>query len=222
MEPEARRICYFAAGETGVLLPGGRIEHPRGGIYRVVDCTFEADAGFHLEEEYMDPAALPAPAPAAAPEAPVAAPEAPAAAPAPAPEPVAQTLAPDPTTAASEIQGLVGAAGGNSALALGLAVVAVAGGGAAWKFYSQQTKQSHELKMKELELKSQTPSQSPPPCILKHGELDARLAAVEAKADAAAKSAKSAGLPAGFDADEIEERIEKLEKAAATAAKKKV
>jgi len=218
MEPEARRICYFAAGETGVLLPGGRIEHPRGGIYRVVDCTFEADAGFHLEEEYMDPAALPAPAP----ETPVAVPEAPVVAPTPAPEPVAQTLVPDPTTAASEIQGLVGAAGDNSALALGLAVVAVAGGGAAWKFYSQQTKQSHELKMKELELKSQTPSQSPPPCILKHGELDARLAAVEAKADAAAKSAKSAGLPAGFDADEIEERIEKLEKAAATAAKKKV
>lgn len=214
MEPEARKICYFAAGETGVLLPGGRIEHPRGGVYRIADCTFEADAGFHLEEEHMDPAALPAPAP----EAPVAAPEAPAAAPAPAPEPVAQTLVPDPTTAASEIQGLVGAAGGNSALALGLAVVAVAGGGAAWKFYSQQTKQSHELKMKELELKSQTPSQSPPPCILKHGELEAKLAAVEMKADAAAKSAKSAGLPVGFDADEIEERIEKLEKLA----KKKV
>lgn len=214
MEPEARKICYFAAGETGVLLPGGRIEHPRGGIYRVVDCTFEADAGFHLEEEHMDPAALPAPAP----EAPVAAPEAPAAAPAPAPEPVAQTLVPDPTTAASELQGLVGAAGGDSTLALGLAAIAVLGGGAAWKFYSQQTKQSHELKMKELELKSQTPSQSPPPCILKHGELEAKLAAVEAKADAAAKSAKSAGLPAGFDADEIEERIEKLEKLA----KKKV
>ena len=213
MEPEARKTCYFGAGETGTLLPDGRIEHPRGGIYRVVDCTFEADAGFHLEEEYMDPAALPAPTPA---------PEAPVVAPTPAPEPVAQTLVPDPTTAASEIQGLVGAAGDNSALALGLAVVAVAGGGAAWKFYSQQTKQSHELKMKELELKSQTPSQSPPPCILKHGELEAKLAAVEAKADAAAKSAKSAGLPVGFDPDEIEERIEKLEKAAATAAKKKV
>jgi hypothetical protein len=216
MEPEARRFCYFGAGETGTLLPGGRIEHPRGGVYTLADCTFEADAGFHLEETHMDPVALPAPTPA--PEAPLTVPEAPAVA----PNPVAQTLVPDPTTAASEIQGLVGAAGGNSALALGLAVVAVAGGGAAWKFYSQQTKQSHELKMKELEMKSQTPSQSPPPCILKHGELDARLAAVEMKADAAAKSAKSAGLPVGFDADEIEERIEKLEKAAAAAAKKKV
>lgn len=206
MDPEAPDRCYFNAGETGVLLPGGRIEHPRGGVYRIVDCTFEADASVHLEEEHMDPVALPTPAP----EAPVAAPEAPTA-----PEPIAQTLVPDPTTAATELQGLVGAAGGDSTLALGLAAIAVLGGGAAWKFYSQQTKQSHELKMKELELKSQTPSQSPPPCILKHGELEAKLAAVEAKADAAAKSAKSSGLPVGFDADEIEDRIEKLEKLAA-------
>jgi hypothetical protein len=208
MEPEARRFCYFGAGETGTLLPGGRIEHPRGGVYTLADCTFEADAGFHLEETHMDPAALPAPAP----EAPPVAPEPPATT--PAPDFAAVTAAPDPTTAANEIQGLVGAAGGNSALALGLAVVAVAGGGAAWKFYSQQTKQSHELKMKELEMKSQTPSQSPPPCILKHGELDAKLTAVEAKLDLVAKKAKTGGLPAGFDADEIEERIEKLEKAA--------
>ena len=214
MEPEAPDRCYFNAGETGVLLPGGRIEHPRGGVYRIADCTFEADAGFHLEEEHMDPAALPTPAPAPAPEAPVAAPEAPAAAPAPAPEPVAQTLAPDPTTAASEIQGLVGAAGGDSTLAIALAAIAVLGGGAAWKFYSQQTKQSHELKMKELEMKSQTPSQSPPPCILKHGELDAKVAALEAQVEKVAAKAKAAGLPAGFDAEEIETRIEKLEKAA--------
>lgn len=208
MEPEARKVCSFAAGESGKVLPGGRVEHPDGNVYKLADCYFTADAGFHLEEpKRMDPAALPVPAPEA-PAAPV------VGALAPAPEPVAQTLAPDPTTAASELQGLVGAAGGDSTLAVALAAIAVLGGGAAWKFYSQQTKQSHELKLKELEMKSQAPSQSPPPCILKHGELDARLAAVEAKADAAAKSAKSASLPVGFDADEIEARIEKLEKAA--------
>jgi len=153
----------------------------------------------------MDPAALPEPAPEAPPV---------AEAPAPAPEPVAHTVAPDPTTAASELQGLVGAAGGDSTLAIALAAIAVLGGGAAWKFYSQQTKQSHELKMKELEMKSQTPSQSPPPCILKHGELDAKVAALEAQVEKVAAKAKAAGLPAGFDAEEIETRIEKLEKAA--------
>jgi hypothetical protein len=115
---------------------------------------------------------------------------------------------------------LATAAGGDSALALGLAILAVAGGGAAWKFYSQRSKESHELKLKELEMKSQTPSQSPPPCILKHGELDAKVAALEAQVEKVAAKAKASSLPAGFDPDDIEERIEKLEKAAA--AKKKV
>jgi len=211
MEPEARRICYFAAGETGDLLGSEHIRHPDGNVYRLADCMFEADASVHLEEpEHMDPVALPAPAPEAPPV---------AEAPAPASEPVASIAVPDPTTAASELQGLVGAAGGDSTLAVALAAIAVLGGGAAWKFYSQQTKQSHELKMKELEMKSQTPSQSPPPCILKHGELDAKLAALEAQVEKAAAKAKAAGLPAGFDPDEIEDRIIKLEKAA-TAKKK--
>jgi len=68
-------------------------------------------------------------------------------------------------------------------------------------------------------MKSQTPSQSPPPCILKHGELDAKVAALEAQVEKVAAKAKAAGLPAGFDPDDIEERLEKLEKAA-TAKKK--
>jgi uncharacterized protein HemX len=212
MEPEARRICYFRAGETGELLGSEHIRHPDGNVYRLADCMFEADASVHLEEpDHMDPAALPAPAPEAPPV---------AEAPASAHEPEAAIAVPDPTTAASELQGLVGAAGGDSTLAIALAAIAVLGGGAAWKFYSQQTKQSHELKMKELEMKSQTPSQSPPPCILKHGELDAKVAALEAQVEKVAAKAKAAGLPAGFDAEEIETRIEKLEKAAA--AKKKV
>jgi len=210
MDPEVRRICYFRAGETGELLGSEHIRHPDGNVYRLADCMFEADASVHLEEpKHMDPVALPAPAP----EAP------PVEAPAPASEPVASIAVPDPTTAASELQGLVGAAGGDSTLAIALAAIAVLGGGAAWKFYSQQTKQSHELKLKELEIKSQTPSQSPPPCILKHGELDAKVAALEAQVEKVAAKAKAAGLPAGFDPDDIEERLEKLEKAA-TAKKK--
>lgn len=216
MEPEAHKICYFRAGETGELLGSEYIKHPDGNVYRLSDCTFEADASVHLEEpEHMDPTALPTPAPEAPPPA-----VEPVAAPAPtAVEATASVAVPDPTTAASELQGLVGAAGGDSTLAIALAAIAVLGGGAAWKFYSQQTKQSHELKLKELEMKSQTPSQSPPPCILKHGEIDAKLAALDAKVEKAAAKAKSAGLPAGFDPDDIEERLEKLEKASA---KKKV
>jgi len=158
----------------------------------------------------MDPVALPAPAPEAPPV---------AGAPAPAPEPVASIAVPDPTTAAGELQGLVGAAGGDSTLAIALALIAVLGGGSAFKLYQKRAEHAHELKLKELEMKSQIPSQSPPPCILKHGELDAKLAALEAQVEKVAAKARAAGLPAGFDPDDIEERLEKLEKAAA--AKKK-
>jgi uncharacterized protein HemX len=98
-----------------------------------------------------------------------------------------------------------------------LALVAVLGGGAAWKFYSQHSKQKaeieakkaeqeHEIAMRRLDLEAQTANASPPPCLAKHAEIEARISAVESKS-------ASLGLPAGFDADEMSERVEKLEKA---------
>jgi uncharacterized protein HemX len=98
-----------------------------------------------------------------------------------------------------------------------LALVAVLGGGAAWRFYSQHSKQKaeieakraeqdHELAMRRLDLEAKTANASPPPCIAKHAEIEARIAAIESKS-------ASFSLPAGFDADEMSERVEKLEKA---------
>jgi hypothetical protein len=98
-----------------------------------------------------------------------------------------------------------------------MALVAVLGGGAAWKFYSQHSKQraeidakkaeqAHDLAMRRLDLEAQNAHSSPPPCLAKHAEIEARLSAIESKS-------ASFGLPAGFDADEMSERIEKLEKA---------
>ena len=98
-----------------------------------------------------------------------------------------------------------------------LALVAVLGGGAAWKFYSQHSKQkaeiaakrdeqAHELAMRRLDVEAQTANVSPPPCLAKHAEIEARLSAIESKS-------ASLSLPAGFDADELSERVEKLEKA---------
>jgi uncharacterized protein HemX len=98
-----------------------------------------------------------------------------------------------------------------------MALVAVLGGGAAWKFYSQHSKQraeieakkaeqEHELAMRRLDFEAQTANASPPPCIAKHAEIEARLSAVESKS-------ASFGLPSGFDADEMIERVERLEKA---------
>jgi hypothetical protein len=98
-----------------------------------------------------------------------------------------------------------------------MALVAVLGGGAAWKFYSQHSKQraeieakkveqDYQLSMRRLDLEAQTANASPPPCLAKHAEIEARISAVESKS-------ASLGLPAGFDADEMNERVEKLEKA---------
>ncbi len=98
-----------------------------------------------------------------------------------------------------------------------LALVAVLGGGAAWRFYSQHSKQraeieakkaeqEHELAMRRLDLEAQNAHASPPPCLAAHAQIEARLSAIESKS-------ASFGLPAGFDADDLSERIEKLEKA---------
>ena len=102
-----------------------------------------------------------------------------------------------------------------------LAVVAVLGGGAAWKFYSQSSKQkaelankqaeqAHELAMAELNAKMQGPTTSPPQCIAAHTSLEARIAAVEAKASRVTLP----DFPDDFDAELLIARVEKLEKAA--------
>jgi|DEB19_MinimDraft_3_1074340.scaffolds.fasta_scaffold03232_10 hypothetical protein len=202
------------------MLGGGYFEVPSGTICPLAEMSWEEGSAFrfHYDSEEAPVADVPSPTPehsVASEPGPSPSYEAPVEAAAPvaaAPQATeAQTLAPDPMTAASELQGLVGAAGGDSTLAIVLALVAVLGGGAAWKFYNQKSAQTHELKLKELELKAQQPSQSPPPCIVKHGELDAKLASVEGKV--AKIDQKTAGMSVdGPSSDELDERIIKLER----------
>jgi hypothetical protein len=101
-----------------------------------------------------------------------------------------------------------------------LALVAVLGGGAGWKFYSQSSKQkadlatkqaelAHDLAMAELNAKVQVPTASPPPCVAAHTSLEARIAAVEAKASRMTLP----DFPDDFDAEVLTARVEKLEKA---------
>jgi hypothetical protein len=102
-----------------------------------------------------------------------------------------------------------------------LALIAVLGGGAGWKFWSQSSKQkadlatkqaelAHDLAMAELNAKVQVPTVSPPPCVAAHTSLEARIAAVEAKASRMTLP----DFPADFDAELLIARVEKLEKAA--------
>lgn len=150
--------------------------------------------------------------------------------PAPAPEPVpalvASVGAPS-TTAAGELAGLLPAGGELNPLTLVLALIAVLGGGTAWKFYRQRSKEQHELALRELELRSS--SQPSLDCKAEHAtvreelrQLAAKIAeAHEAGGELTKRVAKleAAGgdleLPDGIG--DLDARVTKLEKAAKAA-----
>lgn len=105
--------------------------------------------------------------------------------------------------------------GDNPLLALGLAAIAVLGGGAAWKHYAKTSEQRHEQAMKQLEIQASAPTVQPPPCQAADAATQARIQALEARVAKAEKSTLSVGgLP-----DDLEERLEALEKKAKRGAK---
>lgn len=59
-----------------------------------------------------------------------------------------------PQSAAGELAALHGVAGGNSTVMIVMAILALVGGKAGWKFWSDWRKQEHEEDMKKLELEA--------------------------------------------------------------------
>lgn len=130
-----------------------------------------------------------------------------------------------PTTATDELSKLIPANGQISGLTVVLAAVAVLGGGAAWKFYSQRSKEKHEEKLREMELQASQPQTQHPSCKAENeaiqGELKKLHEAVASMSssvsDASQRLAKleskveSPDLPEGMDY--LEDRIKKLERA---------
>ena len=135
---------------------------------------------------------------------------------------------------ADDISKAAAAAGDNPLLAFGLAaLVVLGGGGAMWKSIQKRgeakaeldqkrAEQEHELKLKELELKSQgsgpdyTTAQ-PPPChtvTIKQEQAIASLRSEleELRGKVSKVEKKSMSFSSDFDADEIVERLEKAEK----------
>ena len=127
--------------------------------------------------------------------------------------PTAHELQAEAQPDAEALAKIAGEAGDNPMLALGLAVLAVVGGGSAWKLWTKRSEQSHELAMKRLELEAATMNGTaqPPPCQVKQAEVDAKLAALEARIAKAEKT--SLALPEDFDADELGGRVSKVEAA---------
>ena len=117
---------------------------------------------------------------------------------------------PDPTL--ESINQIAQNTGGDSSVSLLLAMMAVVGGGAAWKFYTQYSEQKHEQKMKQLELDAQTAGLNgaqPPPCQAAKVKLEAELQEVKAKLEGLDRKL---AFTADFDADLLERRMKKLER----------
>jgi len=122
----------------------------------------------------------------------------------------AQELQPDPTV--NSINQIAQTTGGDSSLTLMLAMIAVIGGGAAWKFYTQYSEQKHEQKMKQLEMQAQAQGLAgaqPPPCQAAKIKLEAELKEMKAKLEGMDRKLT---FLADFDADLLERRLKKLER----------
>ena len=144
--------------------------------------------------------------------------------------PQATTQVPAAQTAVGELGGLLPKDGsGGSAVTVMLAMIAVAGGGAGWKFYQSFARQKHEQRMKELEIKEKKVEQqgerddNHQKCAVERQALEAKVAALEARIAEAEKAAqaaqaskqdgdKSAAWEMDVDFDEVKSRIEHLEK----------
>lgn len=131
----------------------------------------------------------------------------------PAPKLEAHEVAVDPTEGlAGELNSLAQTTGADPTLTVILALLAVLGGGAAWKFYRQHSEQKHEQRMQEMKLEAKAKGmegQSPGPCQTVHAQLKAEVEELKSRLG---KMDKRMSLNADFDGDEIERKVRKLEK----------
>lgn len=137
------------------------------------------------------------------------------------PEPVVTTATTTEAPAAPfDINAILTSTGGGGGIAIVLAILAVVGGGAGWKFYQKFAEQKHEQAMKKLEIEAQSQGLNgaqPPPCQAANAAIEAKLTAIEGKL--ATMEKKTSSFSAGFDAEDIEERVIKLEKKLKTISK---
>jgi uncharacterized protein HemX len=129
------------------------------------------------------------------------------------------------TTVASDapfdLNQVIQTTGGGASVAIILAILAIVGGGTAWKFYQKLSEQKHEQKMKELDIKAQSQglgNTQPPACQTANAALEAKITALETKVSTVEK--KSSSISAGFDPEELEERVLKIEKKVKTISSK--
>jgi hypothetical protein len=193
--------CGLWAG-VRLLLTGETAEQLKG-CYIPVGTTFY----FTYEEDSgMDPTVAPTPEPAFTGALPV--PPVEPVAPTPVVEPIVQAPAPTATELGDMAQKV-----DDPALVVTLAIIALLGVGL-WKHLGKVADQKAALDMKRLEIEAdsvkRTPKAQPPPCQAANTALEAKISALEARLGKVESSSPLA-LPAGFDAEELDERVRKLE-----------
>lgn len=132
-----------------------------------------------------------------------------------------------PDNAIADVKSLVPASGDASMTTVALAVVGVAGGGAAIKLYQNMVKSKHDQKMKELEIeerRTEKQDDKHQACAAERVALEAKVAALGAKVEELAAKQPSTGSSfdlGDFDPEELEERLKKIEAALKPAKGKK-
>jgi hypothetical protein len=110
-------------------------------------------------------------------------------------------------TASKDIAPLLEAAPGGAGVAA--ALIAVAGGGAAFKFYSQWNKNKHEENMEKMRLESEKSQSDHTKCGIERATLVAQIEQLNGKIQELEDKNKALSLSMG---DDLSDRLEKLEK----------
>lgn len=140
----------------------------------------------------------------------------------PAPGPMTATVG-VPDNALEQVKSLVPVGAQANGTTVLLALVGVAGGGAAFKLYQNMTKnnaekseRAHELEMKRLDLEHQSKQSSEDQhksCAVERAALEAKVAGLTAKLEEiSAKTEKSSMSLSGLDPEDLEQRLVKIEK----------
>lgn len=127
--------------------------------------------------------------------------------------------------APANLQAVLPKAADTSGMTVLLGLVAVAGGGAAWKFYDNWSKRKHEENMARIERGEQDSHAS---CKAERAALDAKLAQVAERLEGALKTLDDVAKrleevrssSVSLSSNDLDERLEKLEKAFKVSKKK--
>lgn len=141
-------------------------------------------------------------------------------APTPPSEMEAHTEVPAGAPSAADLQGLMESAGGNSGLAIAMALIAVVGSAAGLKVLTKVMDNRAELQMEDKKLAREMAGlqgAQPPPCQAANGKILADISALQATVSAQearlAKAERVTGtLNPNFDGADLEERVERIEK----------